>query len=443
MLENGLFFGLFLSVLALSTWLYGKASGGLRRASILSAFYWFYLLIGYVGTALLFYRLDPVYVAYGATDRRILWTLWVNAALCFLLVPCAALLVGAPGPTDSSAAPDKREFRRSPGGYQRVLLWLLVGMSLVPFVFYLRRLAQIPILLLLAESSGGLQTARFESTTGFAGKLHWYSLFFANILPFLSYVSFLDFLKRRSDVFLPLFLVCVFASVMTLQKAPLVFYLASLVFAYYHCKDKAVPLRTLLLFGGVLFVAILAMTIRFEGMATQGRGAFEVLYGPLGRTLAGQLTALYFHYKMFPHYHPFLWGASFPNPRGLLPFTPYPVAQEVMKFMQPDAAASGVIGTAPTVFYGEMYANFGHLGALASMLLVGMTLGLLQKHLRRGDHVTMALTVWLAFFLCRLCLTGLSNFLINLNLVGVLLVAWALRLSSRTAVLAARASPLT
>src|SRR5690606_21203802 len=89
------------------------------------------------------------------------------------------------------------------------------------------------------------------------------------------------------------------------------------------------------------------------------------------RTLTGQISPAYFYMKMFPEHEGFLLGRSFPNPKGIFPWEPYPVTVEVMNFMNPKIIGTGVVGSAPTVFWADMYANFSFGGILLSSIIVG------------------------------------------------------------------------
>ena len=95
------------------------------------------------------------------------------------------------------------------------------------------------------------------------------------------------------------------------------------------------------------------------------------------RTFTGQIQPAYHYLEFFPMHHDFLWGRSFPNPRGILPFEPYRLTVEIMNWRFPDLVKRGVVGSMPTTFWGELYANFGTLGVITIPFFVGIVIYLL------------------------------------------------------------------
>ncbi len=84
----------------------------------------------------------------------------------------------------------------------------------------------------------------------------------------------------------------------------------------------------------------------------------------------------------------------------------------------------GIVGSMPTAFWGEMYANFGIVGVLLTPLLVGILLYLIEYVMKRIYHnpITIGLYVWLILHYKDLSFGGLSKFIIDFYLIIVLLI---------------------
>jgi hypothetical protein len=136
------------------------------------------------------------------------------------------------------------------------------------------------------------------------------------------------------------------------------------------------------------------------------------------RVFTGQITPAYFYLDLFPRNIDYLWGASFPNPGGLLPFQPFSLTVEVAKVMFPGDIVKGIVGSAPTVFWVEMYANFGLIGIIFSSFLVGIGLFVVSHILSRFSlsPPIIAATVSLAMHYRALTGTGLSSYFFDIKL---------------------------
>ena len=131
----------------------------------------------------------------------------------------------------------------------------------------------------------------------------------------------------------------------------------------------------------------------------------------------------YFYLEVFPEQHDFLYGQSFPNPSGIFPFTPYKLAVEIHQVISPDIVNKGVIGSAASVYWVEMYANFGTLGVLFAPVFVGVWLYLITYiiDMLESTPLKIALTVWLALHLSHLSISFLSKYFFDIYLIGLVI----------------------
>jgi hypothetical protein len=136
------------------------------------------------------------------------------------------------------------------------------------------------------------------------------------------------------------------------------------------------------------------------------------------RSFTGQITPAYFYLQYFPGVKDFLLGGTFPNPGGILPFMPFAYTVELMNWVFPDLAATGVVGSMPTVFWCESYANFGILGIPVIAMIVGILLTAISRiiTLVKWSPVSIGLGVWVILHYKDLSGTGFSGFFVDASL---------------------------
>ena len=144
---------------------------------------------------------------------------------------------------------------------------------------------------------------------------------------------------------------------------------------------------------------------------TFGREYFQVLEinnGPNGRSLSlpgsfpcsGKLSIRKFFSKSWQYF----------------PWEPYRLTVEVMNIVYPELEAKGVVGSMPTFFWGEMYANFGSLGILVPPFFIGYVVYMINILIFCLPMSPVVLAVFLSvtMYIKNLSGTGLSAYLIDL-----------------------------
>lgn len=311
----------------------------------------------------------------------------------------------------------------------------ILGVCVLVLLVYLSQLSTIPLIgILLGNSESAL--LRSMATNDFSGKYHWYKLFMRDILSFLTFVFLANAcvrpsLKNRFYAILGTIL-SAFSSLVSLEKAPLIFLFLGLVITYIQSKGLALRLRNLFVITLAALGLLFPMYISF--MAVAHLSPSQVILGILDRLFLGSLSPAYFYLDIFPDIHPYLFGASFPNPQGIFPWERYDLSFEVMSYMSPSLSSQGIIGSAPTAFWGEAYANFGNLGIPLISLCIGILLYKVQNILDGlPEHpVKCGLISWLSLHYGKLAITGFSGFLIDFYLIGVIIVAFLLGFTLRT-----------
>ena len=140
------------------------------------------------------------------------------------------------------------------------------------------------------------------------------------------------------------------------------------------------------------------------------------------RAFTGGIEALYHYVVVFPDIVDFLHGRSFPNPAGLFPFEHYHLTVEIMNIINSSHIRSGIVGSMPAFFWGELYANFGYTGILLFPFFVGLFVCWFGDLVSRISPTPYALgcTVWLVLYISNLSVTSLSGYFFDIFLMFVL-----------------------
>lgn len=260
--------------------------------------------------------------------------------------------------------------------YVRLTIIFFIAIAVLLLLIYRQKLGgRLPIEYIFSgKSTAALDLLRSDATNNFQGKLYRYYVFIEDIPLILCILLSFLFRENRRYKFLFLFLVCynIFFSLISLQKGPL-FNLVILGMIIYFFKTGKINKK--LIFYFILFASIGIVFLYIFFMGQKDKSFFSLLFGALHRLFIVQITPFYWYLKYVEDYG-FLYGRSFPNPAGLLPFTHFNLPVEIMNYAKGDLG--GVVGSMPTVFLGELYINFGFICMLLGACVFGFVLGSLD-----------------------------------------------------------------
>ena len=288
-------------------------------------------------------------------------------------------------------------------GNQFLLLYLAVlSIAMSVTLLYYSKLEIIPFNFMINNVMGDvnitdLAKLRESSTTTFKlGKLHRYKFFMAQLIPFLVVLALLKSKLTKKNVWrLLFFILAVFAmyrSISDLQKKPLLDFIILLFIASWIFKGK-INWKQVGILIGVSFGILSLMYIYIMGLTN--RPFLALLEGISSRLFLGQTAPLYYYFSLFPDSHDFLYGASLPNPAGIFQFEHFPITKWI--FVNGLNRSWEIVGTAPSAFIGEMYANFGFPIMVLSILILSLILQYIQiKFITRPR--TLLLTAFYAYF---------------------------------------------
>ena len=384
----------------------------------------------YLGFPILFFFLDD-YRAYYVQDRAIIWKmfLWTSFSITLIIIGFMAArrsfgplhLANQYNAFSNSITPIRP--------LQRVMLLILFIISVLVLFFYHSKVGFHNIALLSAfgitDSQISIEVQRSSMGNAFEGKYHWYKLFMRDFLSIASVAFFGQWLLRKNFfsfiLFIISFLICTFSMLMAIEKGPIIFYLISLLLIYVIFRNHGrFQFKQLVIFG---FFGIFLASLLFRYFMNAPSLLAGVKY-TISRIFSGPIHALYHYLEIFPEQINFLWGRSFPNPKNLLPFEPFHLTQELNHIVFPQDKLMEVVGSMPTFYWGEMYANFSYLGIIIPPFFIGYFLYWLNSIIFKLPMTPLVLSffIWIILHYQNLAVTSLSSFLIDAIMVIMILM---------------------
>jgi len=429
---------LSLFVLFISWRLFRRASGDMSifRPNLISfTFYYALVAQSFVGVNIVIHWLDNHYLISKIRDsdvRQMAYfaVLYVMVTMPFAMwVTCRFLgtrprsllkryvrapLISALSPKDSFVF------------YPLVFLTLLCFIAIL-YTFYTLR--QIPLMAVISGASAEeLSITRVTTYRGFQGNIYLRNIVAVGFTPILSYIAIGYSLMYKTLKWktLSFALVSLAFIVVTydLSKAPLINYLLGIVFLLVLAGK--LKRKHVLLIGGGLFLLIIIMYVLL-GHVTDPRLLFAWNTGPIGRIILGQVTSLFYHFRIFPDMHPFLHGASLPA--LFLKMMGSSIehktsARLVMEIVNPAGIASGSAGVMNTLFVAEAYANWGWPGLVLAPFWVGLVIQTIYIFFLRSRKtpVLLGLFAFLAYKIPSMVTGGFIGFVYNPGMLAIVLL---------------------
>lgn len=444
MLESFSFILIWLLLPVFWHYLLRVAGLNLFRVTIPSVVIISFYLFQYIGLPILYFRLIA-YRALFVTDKWLMVQVFLYTSLTITLMIVGFIAARyCFGPLNwnwGSRIKLREQFTQThhrTGCYQQGNLQLNLGLiplvliSVAVLVIYLSKvgLENIALFSTLGISGSELSTevARSKMTNSFEGKYHWYKPFMNELLTFSLFVIFAQFLVKKKTslsamltavILTIIFLIATVVMVIGTQKAPMASLLIALFLVYVVVKKggRISPINLMPFFSLLLFLLCI-----FYIYFMQSNSVSSALSSIVSRTITGQIGPAY-HYIEYFQTHEFLLGRSLPNPRGIFRSDQFYLTVEMMNWVHPEQAGKGVFGSMPTVYWGEMYANFGFLGVFIPPPFVGFGLYWINSIVFRFRYspLTTGFFVWLLMHYKTLSQTGLGEYMLDLPLVVICL----------------------
>lgn len=400
--------------------------GNILRVSILSALLFFILLFQYVGLPILYfgfdeYRLSEVY------DEALILKISL-----FTILSTTLLLLGALTSRMIFGKLQKINYLESDSTNPRGLIFMCIILFFICFSMLILFVQEIGITnvagiaaLGLVDSNESITMLRSSMTNNFSGDYSLYELFFEELMLFTLFILFSIKNKTKSFLFNLLRLIVLIVTTISLtisaQKAPIMELFFGLLFIHFFRNYSGkVSMTSVILFSpfAVLFLVLIYQSF-------MGSDNLSVAFtSVLSRTFTGTIYPIYVYLEYFPFYSDFLYGSTFPNPLSIFDFEPVILTQEIMAWNNPNEAKLGIVGSMPTIFWVEAYANFSIEGIVIVSFILGFILFSIDKIFLLFKHnpLFIAYYVWIILFFKDLSQTFFSNFFLNPDFVVVTLI---------------------
>lgn len=220
-----------------------------------------------------------------------------------------------------------------------------------------------------------------------------------------------------------------FAMVYSLQKYQLSIYIISLYLIYVVAGSKKIAVKPIAACAGALYGFLCLMYYYYFQMFSVPLK--NVIIAPIGRIFAGQLIPQYYYYLYYDTLGEHLYGATLPNPMGILPRTPVNYTEDIWYFALGRWYGEGV-GSMPTTFWGEIFLNYGVPAVFVISFCIGIYITSVEYYIRRHElkpHM-VAFYVWCMVHFMSLSITGFSFLVFDFEFILMLVVMLLLRLAN-------------
>lgn len=377
-----------------------------------------------VGTFPLFFMLDEYRISTGVTDEKIVFlTLFcsiINLIFFLLGIIFVRRILGLKPYPFASSQISNLSYRSN---FAAICMFAVVVLTLL---IYISKLKSIAIFSVFMGDMQDLSLQRSNMGNNFeSGNYHWYSMILHKIgflLTLNFYAAYLIKKTKSNMLFLiSSILLSSFIAVMAIEKAPFIELLLALVMIRCCVKSNAImPMRSILITIFVSLSILVVFYIFFRGSLSIS-AALSAIFS---RAFSGSISPAYFYLNYFPNVHEYLFFKSFPNPGGFLPFTPVRYTVDVMNWVFPEMLNSSVVGTMPTVFWGEAFANFGFIGIPVVGCIMGIIVAFFSYLYSKLElnSMTVSFYIFSVFHYKTLSVTGFSGFLIDFYFLCAFLV---------------------
>jgi len=318
-------------------------------------------VFAYIGVVFLFFHMDPLRVSNGVVDKETIFEIWLYSSIsAFFIIVGAFFSKKVLAIADSSF--NVQKINRI-SNIQRYKSYIFIFLGLFFLGLYIKSVPDIAIFNIFSfESKSGIQNLRSDMGNNFQGSYFIYSLFMEDVLKFLLFSFYTQWLifNNKKDLYIVIFLFLVngFVALMATEKAPIIWLIIGMFLVNVIVRRGGkIPLRSIFKISIPVFAILICMYMFFM----KSLSVSDAFNSVLSRTFTGSITPAYFYLELFPDHYDYLHGRSFPNPKGILPYEPVRLTVLVMDWVNPQLEQLGIVGTMPTVFWAEIYANFGPL----------------------------------------------------------------------------------
>ncbi|PRR76812.1 hypothetical protein CLLI_27420 [Clostridium liquoris] len=428
-----------LIVLAISIFLFKKASGTLAPNKLNMISYIFYLFIvqTYIGASLIFLGLRKHYLVEKILNPSTIDKTYYMVAYTAIMFPLVMYLTAKLIKVDIGKSYNdylKKNIEVIDEKYEFITVLTVCIICIFSVIYMFIKIGYVPFIdLVLHNDPHRFMTKRIELTNNFPGNQYIKNIIAMNFTPILSYITFVYAKNTKKAkwiiLFLIMFVCTVFVKTYNYSKSPLAFYIFGFVFLLI-ITSKGISKKNLI---KVFIASIAVIVVMYLKIGYYFNSGLHIYSGPLGRIFYTQVATLFLHVDLFPAFLPFLHGKSlYPTILHLLGSNETYVrsGKIVMDFYNPEGVFNGVAGVMNTIFIGEAYANFGMIGTIIAPIYVGIVCQLVfilfLKMKKTPINIGFFVSIILTFG--TMSQAGFTDFIYNSTVISVFLLLLAMNI---------------
>lgn len=413
-------------------WYYLLKFAGLsfKRLNIMTFVIIAIILYQYIGLPILYFKLDPLRID-NVSDSNLVFKVFILTSLTLTLMILGFIIgrdiFGKKNFIQNTHLKYFNNISISP-------LVILTSFCVLVLLLYIFKLGIQNIALFAALNfitDNNLGVLRSNMGNSFDGKYHWYYLFMNQLLKFCVFVFFSLYLsnpiKKNKYYFFISILFLIVSLTLATEKGPLINLIIAIFLIFVILKNNSIfPIKYILPITFLITTILFIFYINFMS----ARSNQEAILAIFSRTLTGQIEPVYNYLQFFPNIHDYLYGRSMSNPMNIFPFEYYNLSQEIMRWYFPEENNSGIVGSMPTIFWGELYANFGIIGVFIFPTFVGILLYGFNYFLLKFNFspILIGTYVWFIMYFSNLSSTSLSSYFFDIYPIIILITFSTLNL---------------
>lgn len=379
----------------------------LYRSMIFSSFLGAYVLsfftLNYIGLAILYFGLDTYRWEIGISDPVLISQMLIYSIIAFATVSMTYWFFNRRvfEPYASNIRASKQE---------KYLVGILTLFSAFIVIQYIRNLDGIALLMALSGDFESALVARSDMSNNL-GSYRWFRIGLMQVPMILFYFAYLN-TPRNSALHIlglsGLFIIVAIILSLSTEKFAVIQFIIGLLFLQMKYVRR-LSISGILTWAGGLIGIVVFFYMAFSGISELS----EVIRIAGSRIFTGSIGTAHFYLEYFPEVHPFLFGRSLPNPMGIFPFESFSPAVEIMNWKFPIFLQKGIVGSSPSTFWAEGYANMGAVGVIIAALYIGTLLAVSQRVFNHYNKFLFIRAVegWYFTFIFAVNISGVSEYM--------------------------------
>lgn len=425
---------IWILVLFISIYFFRKSAGSLsiKKLNLISIlFYYSLLLSSFIGSILIVLNIDQSYIIAKMIyqESRVVGFYLVCSVM--ILLPLTmwmiAKLFGFQADREFDRywnKPVEEVFTDSESQklfYRVFLVIAFICLGSVAYVAFITlvRTGSIPIIEAVINPDAELGKLRQLAKGAITGPtIYLKNIFALALTPIISLVSYGFALttkqKKWKLLFYPLFMGSLFIQIYDFQKAPIIFYIGSIILLRMFIGKTKFDLKKMVLIS-LAGVAYIVATYSASGV--QGASSFlSYNSGPIGRVILTQIAPMYLYVDRYDEIYPYLEEKALPEPiLSLYGIEEKRSARVLIEDVFPEKVAEGTAGVLNTLYAGEAYAGFGVTGVIVGTILLGIFIQMLYIiFIRLPKHpIILSLFIYFTINIPRAAVGGFTDILFN------------------------------